>query len=258
MTCSPPITAHLPRAPAQRVQRVGRGEGQAAAAREHAGHHGLGGRRVEVAGEDEGRGGARHHGGQPLQQVRALLRAQGGQQRAAPRLEVGGHHGQLLLRLLVAERGGQHHLGQSEVSTGSRVRSPPIPAHLVALHAPHLQHAGVPGLAAELVSPVEDRAAVRPRVALHVDTGRVGLGHEPDTMTHAVVVMWKENRPEPEHRSTTQNSLPDVADGAERPLERAEVVHLLETDHVRRVPQQLLQYPPPPARVTCHVSRELA
>ena len=118
MTSSPPITAHLPRAPAQRVQRVGRGEGQAAAAREHAGHHGLGGRRVEVAGEDEGRGGARHHGGQPLQQVRALLRAQGGQQRAAPRLEVGGHHGQLLLRLLVAERGGQHHLDQSEVSTG--------------------------------------------------------------------------------------------------------------------------------------------
>ena len=48
--------------------------------------------------------------------------------------------------------------------------------HLVALHPPDLEDAGVPRHEAELVLLVEHGAPVRPRVVLHVDTRRVGLG----------------------------------------------------------------------------------
>ena len=37
-----------------------------------------------------------------------------------------------------------------------------------------------------------------------------------------------------------------VADGAESPLQGIEVIHLLETDDVGLVPDELLQDPPPP------------
>ena len=47
-------------------------------------------------------------------------------------------------------------------------------------------------------------------------------------------------------RYLAMHSLAKVADGAQGPLQGVEVVHLLETDDVWLVSNQLLQYPPPP------------
>ena len=89
--------------------------------------------------------------------------------------------------------------------------------HLVALHPPDLQDPPGPAHQRELGPLEEDGAAVWPRVALHVDAGRVRLGQEAAGVTH----------------------------GAEGPLQEVEVVHLLQADDVGVLGQELLQDPPP-------------
>ena len=71
----------------------------------------------------------------------------------------------------------------------------------------------------KLLSPVEESTAVRAVIVLHVETGRVGLGHEP----------------------------PLVAEAGEDPLQQPVVVHLLQADDVWAVPDDLVDDPPPPA-----------
>ena len=71
----------------------------------------------------------------------------------------------------------------------------------------------------KLLRPVEESAAVRAVIVLHVETGRVGLGHEP----------------------------PLVAEAGEDPLQQPVVVHLLQADDVWAVPDDLVDDPPPPA-----------
>ena len=58
-------------------------------------------------------------------------------------------------------------------------------------------------------------------------------------------------------RYLAMHSLAKVADGAEGPLQGVEVVHLLQTDDVGLVSDQLLQYPPPPHSPAQRLGRTL-
>ena len=90
--------------------------------------------------------------------------------------------------------------------------------HLVTGGIPDLEDPGAGHDPLELGLLVEDGTAVRSIALLHVDAGRVRLLEK---LTH-------------------------VADRLESLHQEARVVNLLETDHVRREPEDLLDHPPPP------------